>query len=270
MSGKNSISDPRVLAILNGGESFKRRIDPDGLLKDGVVREIRRCVSDDGRVDWRAAVSFSTGDVLYISGFCNSFLLSIHNCKLSCGMGSPINIPVLDGFSLLKAFGDLSRLPHQLKRNLSVIRPEIGHSDDMVQKWDETLFNLERDSLFWSVEVSPKYMVEFRENKVVYTYEQSFFPSCASLYSFMQYRHGRITVETSVDVYGLGGKTVGMNFDMGENSDVRCDCHRKNERGRIPSVDVAVELYDRLFLSDKVPERHKKLSRGKPTFTGTK
>lgn len=266
MSSMSNISDPRVLAILNGGESFKRAVDPDRLLKDGFVKEIGRSTGDSGGSSgWNAVVGFPSGDSLFLWGVFESSAPKIISCRLSCIDTSSVDIPVKADFSLLGALEDLSRLPHHLQRNLSVC--DLGNrQDSSFQKWDETLFSLESGSLFWSVEVSPDYLGEFRNFKVCYGYQQSVFPVSVVLSSCAFLPAGVIMVETTVDMYGLSGKKVFVDFRFGADGMIRSTCYGgvgREKRG-IPSVDVAVGLLRCAVDGGKVKERRKKVSMGKP------
>lgn len=269
MADTRPITDPRILSILQGGESFKRTIDPDGLIRDGFVREIRRSgIPFTESAGWCARVNFATGSSLLIFGGWNESSIVFESGKLIHGKESPIEIPFGSESTLLAAIGELSRLPSRLKRFLALPGRESLNHGELSAEWNEKIFSNEWNSLFWRIEresVSKERMERFRSVVVRYTSEGSVFPSSAELATSCDAGDCKITVSCCVDVYGLSGKVVSVDRDLGKGSHIHCECTRTTEDHQVvPSLDVAFEVVEFFEDSVHVKQRKEKISRGKP------
>lgn len=269
MVDEHSITDPRILSILEGGESFKRTIDPDGLIREGFVREIRRSgIPFTEDAEWSARVNFASGISLLIFGGWNGSSIVLRSGKLIHGKESSIEIPFAPKSTLLEAIGELSRLPSGLKRILAVpgrINRNYGESSI---EWNAKVFSNEWDSLFWRVEregVSMEQMERFGSTVVRYVTEDSVFPSSAELAASCEADGCRITVSCCVDVYGLSSKAVSVDGDIVEGAHVHCECTMTTEdRQVVPSLNVAFQMAKVIEDSTNVKPRTKKMSMGKP------
>lgn len=269
MADTNPITDPRILSILQGGESFKRTIDPDGIIRNGFIREIRRDgipFSEDA--DWRARVEFGSGVSFLIRGGWKERSMVLEGGTLIYEKEPHIDIPFKPAATLLAAVGELSLLPVQLKRILAAPGRKKPGNEGSPAEWGSKIFSNEWSSLLWRIEresVSVEQMERFRSVVVRYTSEGSVFPSSVELATMCEMGGCKITVSCGVDVYGLSRKMVDVERNLGNGAHIRCECTRTTEDHQVvPSLDVAFDVVEFFEDSVHVKQRKEKISRGKP------
>lgn len=267
----NNISDMRLLLILKGGEALKSFFDPEGLLSGGYVCEyIHGSPKEDGSVFWSAKISFDSGDVLGLGGtFLKKGDSTISNIRYTQSDGKRTNLSIKPQKSLLLALGDLSGLPVSIKRNLSPMGPKKAYPCDSPWKFDDDLFAFEEDALFWGVDGGKKeeeLRKGFSITRVSYIPSSDGFPYKADISAIKEVYSGKMTVNCSVDIYGLANKSVVLERKLDSDSVVSCECFLLRDGRKTPSIKVALKLLKKLISpSQPQPSQDKqRVSMGHP------
>lgn len=271
MSPTTLPTDTRILYLLRCGEDFHSLLDPEGISSSGFVSNLfLSAPSDEGNIVWCMKISFESGDILQMNGtYSEIFNSIIERIKFIPFQGEVVLLSEKPANRLFFALGDLSALPAQLKRNLA---PTGLKSVDLAADtrfFNESVYKIAVNALFWGVD-GGKREDGFRQSfgSVSFTFKQNQdgLPYQLDLVSKLGLGYGRISVKTTVDVYGLSGKSVMLDVEQAGGEIISCKCSKRVTEKVIPSVRVAFELLDKFSDQKKMKQRRKKVSMGKPKF----
>lgn len=252
----NLNSDGRILFLLGGGDAMRMHVDPEGILGSAAVSSLSYNPGRDGDA-WTLTVAFASGDVLRIGGVASDDgVCLIDSVTLYAGR-QRIQIPLAGAETLLEAFGDLSGLPVQLKRNLSCT-PRGNAAAGLLEFNCRRFFDLARDALFYGVEggeTGSPYRDAFGGITVRYTAGEDGRASSLTMTSVARVEGGRIVVSTGLDIYGLNGKAVELKYEVGMGYQASCDCVVTSGRTR-PSLRLAYYLAAKLSGDDGQRRRY--------------
>ena len=268
------ISDQRLLYILQGGEIFMSVFDPDGLCRNGYVMKIvHGRYTEKEVIPWDATVVFASGDLFVVSGaWTPTEGLAVWELKMPLPENKFEVIPTVPGKTLLEALGDLSSIPVRLQRCLSPTGLKSAPMAKIATLWGGVLFSLEEEALFWDVEGGDKGSNRrplFDKYIVHYFRSEMNGPIKVEIESRHPLPEGRITVSTELDVYGLSGKKVILDRNLGMGRRFESKCTAVKDKYRIPSLKVAFDLDAALPLF-YFKERHSRIKKGYPKSANNK
>ena len=247
------ISDKRILAILLGGENLRNMLDPDGLIRESQVSALQIDVGKE-TVFWRMEVFFETKDVLTLKGeMKQDGATVITTANIRC-RNEITNIPVKPSNDLSGAFGELSGLPVQMKRNLSSLCLKSDDSECFSINVHDYYFLL-RNAAVWNTEGTLEEMPEtaFPSALVKFNINSEGSNETARISLRHPLQDGFIEVVFNAGILGLRGKQVLLNKNLGQGRGIICECFISVEDRKVPSFRLAFDLSkDLVAKPDKV------------------
>lgn len=234
-------TDRRIYSILHLGETLMESIDPDGIASQGTVRKIRHDLTCDGEAfNWKVLLEFPSGDMMTISGKWHEQTgLLINRCRLVSGDESE-NIPTEPSERLFTAIRDFSGIPARYKRNLSRISLKKAENEVSEDRYDIKLLYNAMNALFWEMDTTE---ISEREKRMFTEITAVIHKDKTDIIGKCPVKNGRIVAKTSVDIYGLGAKTVAVEKNLGEKNEVSAYCYTEDISGRkIPSIRMAFSV----------------------------
>ena len=254
-------TDERILNIIRSGEAARAAVDPDGLLSSGRISELyineqKNSYSWTLVVDWQAPLR------LYISG---SFLeegIQLSSITMYFS-GEKTCLPVKGENSLLQSLGDLSGLPDALKDNLSFLGQKNAAEDNFA--FSKSLYGLIKGALMYGVEgvEDQGFVSRFRSVCVSFNNLANGRSYGAVARCFNRSQGIKVTVEANIDVYGIRGKRVLLEYDFGMGHVMESDCFVVDGRKKVPSILLAKDLLGQLS-NMYTAERNADKSLGQP------
>ena len=234
-------TDPRLLALMNGGTSFLREIDPDRILDRCMAL---RLVADLKENTWRLNVRLPNGDTVEFSGKMSEGNLILSSAVMPQIQGRGEAIALKPQKTLLEALGDISGIPARLRRCLAPRRPGNGLYPAGNHK---KVFALAQDALYFDVEGAENekqregfrfLVMRFYLDSTGQGIEKTKFEIS------MTGKDSVINIEADANVYGIGGKRVQLNKKLGLGHRAVIDCITEKNGRKIPSLKVAKDLDD--------------------------
>ena len=259
----NLESDSRIVAILGSGEALRAVVDPDGILGDAVT-SMFSCSVDDASDTWTLDVAFPSGDGLKLRGSSSpQGGMIVAAAAVTVAGRRSVRFPVKPAATVLQAFGSLSSLPGEVKRNLCT---PVASSEGAAAVRCRNLFALVRDALFYGIEgggsESP-WLRSFTSVCCWYGGVGGGAASSVTLSCSATVDDGRIVISSDVDVFGLGRKVVTLRYDLGMGHRIAAECFVSIKGHDVASLKVAFDLASRLSgMYSK--QRRQKTSLGKP------
>ena len=263
------ISDKRILAILLGGENLRNMLDPDGLIRESQVSALQ---IDIGRESdyWRMEVAFETKDILTLKGeMKRGGELIIASASIRC-RNEITNIVIKQSNDLSGAFGELSGLPVQMKRNISSLCLKTDECEVPTVNIHD-YYGLLRNAAVWNTEGTLEEMPESAFPSALVKFNvTSESPSETARVSLRHpLQDGFIEVVFNAGILGLRGKQVLLNKNLGQGRGIVCECFVSLEDRKVPSFrlafDLSKDLVARPDRTEKLPqsriEEAKKLDR---------
>lgn len=254
-------TDSRILTILRSGEAARRAVDPDCVLASSFVSELSFRMEGEAPT-WMAVMNCPSGDQLLVAGSFFGEGVIVENALLQCE-GRHISLPVKAASRLFEAFGTLSDLPDALKRNLSFMGEHKALDGD--NPFGMEIYGLVRSALFHSVDGAEEKKLCGRFDSIKISYQYSSDRVCygAKLSCVCFGGSYDVVLSVNLDVYGMKGKRVFLNYVFEGGRTIDADCYVVNDGKKKPSIALAFDLAEKL--SDRhVRERHKKKDMGRP------
>lgn len=233
-------TDLRLKTILLAGDILMKNIDPEGIASKARIVKIIHHLDSRMGPGIEAFLEFPMRTTLAIHcRFQKNDDLIIDKCRLvTSSFIKEIN--VTPSGSLLKTLKSLSDIPAQLKCNLSRIGLKDAKKEKSDDKYGRELLKTAIDALFWemdSPEINEKEKAEFKEITLLLREDK------AELIGTCHIDKGRIIAKTTVDVYGIGSKSVAVEKKMGNRHELSAYCYTKDSQGkRIPSIRMAFRI----------------------------
>lgn len=269
---ENSLpTDSRILYLLRCGEELHNLLDPEGITRKGFVSNLFLLApSDDGNIVWCVKLLFESGDMLRLNGiYSENFKSVIECCKFKPFLEEENLISDKPENRLIDVFGDLCGLPVRLKYDLSPIVSKTDKAEGLTKCFSASVFTIAMNALFCGVDGGKSEdMIRQTFGSVKFSFKQDNdgLPYSVELNSIQGVNNGRITVSTSVDVYGLCGKSVYLDLEQPDGEIISCKCSRRLPERIVPSVKVAFGLLDKFSDDMNIKQRSRKVSMGTPKF----
>lgn len=257
-------SDSRILSILMGGENMRSMIDPEDILHGSVTRAFTYS-KNEFNDNWSLKVCFPSGDELFLAGIASEDNIVLISSIVFVSGSEKTIIPAIGTETVVEAFGNLSGLPAQLKRNLAVLPAKTANSEGFDFNC-RNFFDLSKDALFFGIEGGENggpYRGNFSTLTLLFTNNLEGEPCSVMLRSMTPLVDGKIIVSSAVDIYGLNEKNVKLKYNLGLGRHISSDCFLTHDGKTCPSLKVAFDLANQLTgLYTK--QRRKKTGLGKP------
>lgn len=255
-------TDPRLLLLLGAGSVFRGLLDPEGLLREGLLRNL---AYDTAKEQWGAKLVFPSGEELYCEGrFVREGGVFIDALTLRETKVEAYKVPFTSARTLLAGLGTLDKVPSRLRRLLAPIGPERAINAEFENRI-KTYRAILDDALLWDTEPknakAPLELFEMR--RATFDYNESNNPVGTAFAAVCALPEGQITLSSEADVYGLSTKKVVLEKNLGMSRHARVECWARKDGHRYPSIKAAFDLYDAIpVLYEK--QRKKKIGIGKP------
>lgn len=255
-------TDTRILAVLQSGESMRKAVDPDGLTRCGHVSDMMVSMVDDGGLVWTLQVVFPGSESLLLGGRFDADIPLVTRAQFCFGEETA-DIPVKPLFRLLDALGNLSCIPQRAKALLVFTGERAPEKPGLAV--GGVMYALLHDALFFGVEGAdrPEYAGAFREICVSYVCSPDGICYSAVVAARNCAVDRVIRLSVNVDVYGLKGKSVMLEYNCGLGRMMSADCFVVRESRKRPSLVLAYDLAGRLG-GLYAKERKKIKTMGKP------
>lgn len=260
------INDRLLLFLLASGALLQKSIDPEGIAAEGQVSQLNL---DSAAGTWALLSTFPDGVMVRLGGtYKPDGGALVGDVALPAEQDEWERVPVKAEKTLSRALGSLSGIPARLKHCLS----SKSNKKTIRQKKVLSFADLEkllRSAAFCDVEgaETPKDREPFTKWTVKYLHNENDDeygnPREVKFAVYFKTDEGRIVVHAFADMYGLGGKKVTLERNLGMNRAAYTDCVVWKNGRKMPSLKAALDL-DGSIPMLYVKERRKKISIGKP------
>lgn len=243
MSNNTLKTDPRLLAIIDGGRRFSEIIDPEGILTQG---QIIRLSIDTKSSKWKTKYVFPNGDTLHAVGsFDKEYNPTVVILKMPSQGNSYENISIKPSKTVFESLGNLAGVPARLRRCLVSTAPD-GGKDDKSKSFVPIYLDILNSALSWEVVMKPGentlvgfhlYKIDFQQNERGQITQADF-----SVTNSLE--NGEITISAEADIYGLSKKKVTLKKNLGMNRTAVVECNDKTKKRVRASLMVAYDLYN--------------------------
>lgn len=230
------------MALLSGGELFMRDMDPDGVLRNATVTSLTYTAS--GKTDsWSLTASFPSENELRFAGISSvDDTVIITAASYHLKSGQKYNLSVMKSETVSEAFGNLSLLPAQLKKDLGTAGVPFPTEEDVRGR---KLFLIAREALFSNIEggeADGPYRRRF--NTITFRYDNIYKnqANTVNIRSSIRFNHGNIMVTANADIYGINEKRVKVLYQTGPTNHVIMDCFSTGSERVCPSIRLAMEM----------------------------
>ena len=250
-------TDDRLVNILEGGQMMLVAKDPQRLLQGATVTGL---AIDYATNAWRLSLVFPNGATLSLQGTIGKGEFIIQKALLPpVGTKKEEYIMPNPSKTLVKALGDLSRVPVRLKQYLSreaKISGKTGLSESVSTKFLADA----KDALFYKVEGAEEKTKKdlFKNLKINYILSEQGETVKSEIVARYRTENSVINITVETDIYGIGNKKVTLTKKLGAGRYAVIDCRRKDKEKDIPSLVVAFDLdkaIKELYPPQQRPER---------------
>lgn len=229
------ISNDRLMRFISSGSGFMAAVDPEGVLKKGVLRTLSFDLAAGGS-GWRASVAFGRDGMLALTGRETAGSLTLLSAVFRDGTETVI--PMREGRSFFGSVLSLSSLPMGLKAVLSTPSPSAGDGKTGVYG----LARSARALLFHGLDPSGADLSLFTGVKFSYSGGQDEEVSISSRYSVPM--KGSVLVSAELDCFGMSSRKVYVFKDYGMGYAGKIECLRTWNHETMPSLKLAFDLLD--------------------------
>lgn len=237
-------TDGRIGVITGAGESLKRALDPEGMLRGCLPLHLS---ADAGSGLWKLLLAGQNGTVLSLAGRSDADGTTIEDIRCKAPGEDWQKTAATASKTLRGAFQSLAGIPANLKR---ILRPpgETEAKNGNPPASLPELMKLTRDALLWGCEKPDR--KDFEEDFKRFDYKFPTGKDGAPARTEFMARHiigeSCITVSADADVYGLGNKRVSVKTNLGMEHTARIDCTFTTKKGTVPSIRAAYDLARRI------------------------